>query len=65
MKNIYVIKKYVTAESIEEALKKEKGVAPVDVYLTDYSTQQYLEALVPKKEVAGFNNKKEKDDSRP
>jgi len=50
MKKIYTIRKYVHADSIAEALRKEKKVEPVDVYLTDYSTTSHLEDLVPRKD---------------
>lgn len=48
MKKIYVIKKYVQADSVLEALKKEKKVEPSDVWLTDYSTAQHLEDISPR-----------------
>lgn len=47
IKKIYVVRKYVQAESVEEALIKEKKIAPVDVWLTEYSTTQHLESLSP------------------
>lgn len=50
MKKIYVIKKYVQADSVLEALKKEKKVDPSDVWLTDYSTAQHLEDISPRHE---------------
>jgi hypothetical protein len=45
MKQIYVIRKYVKAESIEEALVKEKRIKPTDCFLTDYSATQHLDNL--------------------
>jgi hypothetical protein len=50
MKKIYVIRKYVQADSVLEALKKEKKVDPSDVWLTDYSTTQHLEDISPRHE---------------
>jgi len=50
MKKIYVIRKYVQAESITEALKKEKKIDPCDVWLTEYSTTQHLEDISPRHE---------------
>ncbi len=60
MKKIYVIRKYVQANSIAEALKKEKKVEPVDCWLTEYSTTQHLEDISPKENHVekGQDNKK-------
>lgn len=57
-KQIYVVRKYVYAESIEEAIKLEKKIAPADIYLTEYSTAAHLEELSPKKDTTGFKEKK-------
>ena len=43
-----MIKKYVQADSITEALKKEKDIKPTDIWLTDYSVAQHLEDLSPR-----------------
>lgn len=48
MKQIYVLRKYVQADSIEEAIKKDKKTPVVDCWLTEYSTTQHLENLSPK-----------------
>lgn len=61
-KQIYIVRKYVYAESIEEAVRLEKKVAPADVYLTEYSTAAHLEELSPRKDITGFKDKK--DDSK-
>lgn len=58
MKQIYVVRKYVLAESVAEAVKKEKEIAVADCYLTDHSTVEHLESLQPRKEKAGFKEKK-------
>lgn len=63
-KNVYIVKKYVQAESIKQAIELEKTILPTDVYLTEYSAQQHLEELQPRNQTVGFNNSKE-DESRP
>lgn len=50
MQKIYIVRKYVSAKSIEDAIKKEKDIKPDDVWLTDYSTNQRLEEISPKKQ---------------
>lgn len=50
MKKVYIIRKYVPADSISEALKKEKMIKPDDIFLTDYSTTQHLEEISPRKQ---------------
>lgn len=49
MVNIYIVKKYVSAKSIEDCVKKEKDIKPSEIYLTEYSTQQQLESISPRK----------------
>lgn len=58
MKQIYIVRKYVYAESVEEAIKLEKKVKPADVYLTEYSTAMQMETLQPRKETTGFKKNK-------
>jgi len=58
MKNIYIVRKYVQARSIAEALKKEKKVTPADIFLSDHSTAECLEELQPRKSITGFKGKK-------
>lgn len=48
MRKIYIVRKYVQADSIEEALRKEKKIAPCDCWLTDYSQIQHLEEISPR-----------------
>ncbi len=54
MKKIYIIKKYVLAESIEEALVKEKKAKVSECWLSDYSQNKAMEELQPNEKVAGF-----------
>lgn len=46
MKNIYVVKKYIVAESIEEALIKEKETHPVECWLDGHSAKELKDQLI-------------------
>ncbi len=48
MKKIYIIRKYVPAETIESAIRKEKKIPVTDAWLTEYSTTQHLSEISPK-----------------
>lgn len=48
MKKIYIIRKFVVASSLSDAIRKEKKVAPDDVYLDDFSIKNYKEELYGK-----------------
>lgn len=50
-KKIYIIRKYVVAKSIQEAIKTEKKKAPDDVWLEETSQRKMLEDLIDKKNV--------------
>lgn len=52
MRKVYVIRKYVIAESAEEAIKKSKRAPIDDCWADDSSTQEVL-----KKEIQRLNNK--------
>lgn len=54
---IYIIRKYVLANSAKEAIRKEKSVQVNDCWLEENSQKTYLETLEKKKET-GFKPKK-------
>lgn len=43
MKKLYIVQKYVLANSIEQAIKKEKEIKPDDVYLDNNWRQNQTE----------------------
>lgn len=53
MKKIYVIKKYVAATSIKDALKKERDIKPDDIWMEEYTAKDHLMSLIRKKK-SGF-----------
>ena len=48
MKKIYTVRKFVVAESIEEAIKKEKKTPPDEIYLDDFDMKMLKEKLSKK-----------------
>ena len=48
MGKIYIVRKFVVAKSVKEAIKKEKKVEPIEVYLEDTSIRQYCEDIIKK-----------------
>lgn len=46
MKNIYVVKKYIVARSIKEALSKEKETEPVECWLDENSAKEMKDELI-------------------
>lgn len=44
-KKIYIVRKFVLAHSIEEALDKEKTIEPDDCYMDEYSIKEHKEDL--------------------
>lgn len=49
MQKIFVVQKYVPANTLLEALKKEKKIAPTEAWMTDHSKNQHLEDISPTK----------------
>jgi len=49
MKKIYIVRKYVVANSVKEAIKKEKTITPEDVYLEDTSQRMFMETIMESK----------------
>lgn len=61
MKNIYIVRKYVLANNINDALKKEKHLQAQDCWMDENSTKNYTETLIENhKKKTGFtiNNMK-------
>jgi len=58
MKKVFVIRKYVLASSIQEAIKREKKQAPDDVYLDEVHRTKLLDSLEVKPKTTGFTQKK-------
>lgn len=50
MKKIYIVRKYVLANSVAEALKKEKKQKPDDAYVEEKSLNNFIENLTKPKE---------------
>lgn len=49
MKKLYIIRKYIFAESIKEALRKDKTESPDDIYLDEGYRQMNLQQEDTKK----------------
>lgn len=49
MQKIYVVQKFVAADTLLEAIKKEKDVAPAEVWMTEHSKNQHCEDISPSK----------------
>lgn len=61
MKKIYIVRKYVLASSVEEALRKEKKQKPDDAYVEEKSLNNFIDNLVkPKETQVGFRMKKKR-----
>ena len=59
MKKIYIVRKYVLANSVEEALKKEKKQKPDDAYVEEKSLNNFIENIIkPTETPMGFRKKK-------
>lgn len=58
MKYVYIIRKYIEAKSLKEAVKLDKKTEPHDVWLTDESSKELQEAILKKKKSVGFKSKK-------
>lgn len=54
MKQIYVIRKYIVANSAKDAIKKEKGIPPHDVWLEETTQKNILEQLFKEDNHIGF-----------
>lgn len=57
MKKIYVIRKFILASSVQEAIKKEKNAVIDDCFANEDQHREFLMDL-QKKTVAGFKAKK-------
>lgn len=57
MKNIYIIQKYVLAESIEEALKLEKKIKPDECFLDKTSQTAKVGAMQTEQVQIGYRQK--------
>jgi hypothetical protein len=59
MKKVYIVRKYILANSVGEALRKEKKHKPDDAYVEEKSINNFIEKL-QKEEPAqmGFKQKK-------
>lgn len=53
-KNIYIIRKYVLASSITEAIKKDKTTQPHDCWLEENAQKRIIDDMSEKKEFLGF-----------
>lgn len=61
MKKVYIVRKYVVAKSVQEALKKEKKQAPDDCYIDQKSLDNFVDNLTkPIDPPMGFKGKTKK-----
>lgn len=60
MKKVFIIRKYVLASSIQEAIKKERKQQPDDVFLDEVHRTKLLDSLEEKPKALGFSNKNKK-----
>lgn len=60
MKKVYIVRKYIVAESVAEALRKEKKTKVDDCWAEEKTLNQFIENLVkpPEKKPCGFESKK-------
>ena len=59
MKKVYIVRKYILANSVGEALRKEKKHKPDDAYVEEKSINNFIENLTkPKESPIGFRKKK-------
>lgn len=55
MKKLFVIRKFVRAENAQDAIKKEKALAPDGVWIDDKWAEENIQKLESgKKSIAGF-----------
>lgn len=59
MKKIYVIRKYILANSVQEAIKKERKAVIDDCFANEDQHKEFLMDL-QKKTITGFKGKKKK-----
>ena len=57
MKKVYIVRKYVWAESAEEAIKKSKRQKVDDCWADDATNQELLKAKMTKQLEMGFKKK--------
>lgn len=57
---VYVVRKFVLADNVSDAIKKEKKVFADECYLHDTTLNNYLDKLTPKEQPKpmGFETKK-------
>lgn len=60
MKKVYVIRKYVLAENVQEALKLDSQTKVDDCYANDDTHRDYLQELM-KTEIEGFRASRKRD----
>jgi polysaccharide deacetylase 2 family uncharacterized protein YibQ len=57
MKKLYIVRKYVIANSITDAIKKEKKVEIDDCWLDDDFKRASIDNMLENKKNIGFKNK--------
>ena len=53
MRYVYIIKKYIPADSLSQAIKKEKDYPVTDAWMDDRSTTVYTDKIMNRKDI-GF-----------
>lgn len=56
MKKIYVVRKYVVANSVEDALEKEKNAKVDDCWMEEQTQKHWLDDKVGVRDRMGFNH---------
>ena len=61
MKKLYIVKKLVEASSLKEAMRLEKGVSPMEIFIADewYNKVGFIKPLDPATNVNGFQDNKQ------
>ncbi len=57
MKKVFIIRKLVSADTIQEALKKEKKTPIHDCYLEENSLKAMVDEIGRETKIMGFNRK--------
>lgn len=53
-RKVFVLRKFVTAETIEEAIRLDQNVPVHECYLNDHSLKQFAEEILVPASTAGF-----------
>jgi len=54
-KKVYIVRKYIVANTLAEAVRKEKKQSPDDVWMEDSSTKNYIENISKEDNKTGYD----------